>query len=157
MLKNYDIRKIKGFHSYTVKELAALFRITPRAVQGMLTKGLKKIDNKRPILIRGDDFIEYERQRRKKRRSKSDSLNLIYCVACKDHVIPHNKMVLIVKSGKMLGGGKEKITIKAKCPECKNIINRFGSVNELDELNKIFQMVPTLDDLSNKKRASKSY
>jgi hypothetical protein len=75
-------RLVKSHRSYTVEEIARLFAIHKNTVRGWLKTGLRTIDDKRPMLILGNDLIAFLQARRagKKQRCRPGQM---YCVRCR--------------------------------------------------------------------------
>jgi hypothetical protein len=81
-VKRLNPRRVKVHRSYTVEEVAGLFRVHKNSVRNWLTEGLQKIDDRRPILILGRELAGFLHARRERRRQRCRAGEL-YCFRCR--------------------------------------------------------------------------
>lgn len=128
----FNIRMIKATLSYSIPEAAAVCRVHKRTVEEWLrTGGLKKIDDRRPFLIRGTALIAFlkERQKDRKRPCKTDELFCLRCAApqrSRDNVVD----IKILSKGKLM--------IIGCCRQCGKTIYKAGSVKRLNEIRQTY-------------------
>jgi hypothetical protein len=81
-LKRLNPRRVKIHRSYTVGEVAMLFRVHKNTVRTWLKSGLQPIDNRRPILILGRQLASFLHARREHKRQRCRPEQL-YCFRCR--------------------------------------------------------------------------
>lgn len=79
--RNHNHRLVKIHRTYTVDEMATLFDTHRNTVRGWFDKGLATIDQRRPLLVRGQVLVDFLKSRRaaNKRPCRPGQ---IYCVRC---------------------------------------------------------------------------
>lgn len=79
--RNHNHRLVKIHRTYTVDEMATLFDTHRNTVRGWFDKGLTTIDQRRPLLVRGQVLVDFLRSRRaaNKRPCRPGQ---IFCVRC---------------------------------------------------------------------------
>ena len=117
-------RLVKINRSYTVDEIASLFKAHRNTVRNWLRHGLAAIDDRRPILVHGGVLIDFLTTRRKKNK-RPCAPGQIYCFGCRDPRIPDgNKVVyqaLTSDRGNLIG----------VCPDCGTRLFRRVSQTKL--------------------------
>ena len=132
--RTYNTNLIKKTISYSIFQIAELYRLDKGTVRHWLKEGLKKIDGKRPFLVNGADLKEFLKNRQNKRKRKCNPDEL-YCFRCrlpqkaKDNAVILN--ILSHKRGRLSG----------LCSECGLKINRGVSLENVTEINKIFKVI----------------
>ncbi len=144
--QTYLIRRIKVHISYSIEEIASLLGLHEKTVRNWLTQGLPTIDQKRPLLIYGENLIEFLRKRQKSRKHPCQ-IDQFYCVKCKAPRTALGSLAdLIFKNQKLL-----KLT--ALCAVCETKMNKIASSSSLHLLKKTFifqeQVEEQLSDCSN--------
>jgi hypothetical protein len=81
-VKRFNPRRVKINRTYTVDEVAMLFRVHKNTVRTWLKYGLEPIDRKRPILILGRQLMGFLHARRARRQQRCRPGQL-YCVRCR--------------------------------------------------------------------------
>jgi hypothetical protein len=110
-------RFAKIHRSYSVEEIARLFKVHKNTVRAWLRQGLKAIDGARPTVVRGDEirrFLEVRRTRAK----RPCGPGRIYCLPCRAPKVPALKMAECVVTGDTAG------TLQGICPDCNRMIYR---------------------------------
>src|SRR5712692_9441588 len=77
-----NYRHVKIHRSYTVDEVASLFRTHKNTVRAWLKAGLPTCDEKRPMLILGHDLSTFLQTRREKNKQRCRPGEM-YCVKCR--------------------------------------------------------------------------
>jgi hypothetical protein len=120
-------RLVKIHRSYTVEEIADLFRLHKNTVRHWVKDGLATIDNKRPMLILGNVLVAFLQVRRSKnkKRCKPDEL---YCVRCRAPKPPAGDMAEYYPITERFGN------LVAICPDCDVIMNRRVSLAKIEQI-----------------------
>ena len=122
-----NIRLIRVRRSYSVTEIAALFKVHQQTVRTWHKAGMKPIEeSEKPLLFLGRDIQQFLQKRRasKRRRLNNDQF---YCARCKEARQSHRADVQIINTGRLLGRGKRSIQFRGKCSICSATVYRFGS------------------------------
>jgi hypothetical protein len=128
--RTYNLRLIRRDYSFTVQEIAELFRVHPNAVRRWVKGGLRTIDSHRPQLIHGTDLIEYldGRQRGRKRRCAPDQM---FCFTCREPRRPAGGCVALVQLS-------PRWMVQGPCQICGTQMNRASSARRFAELERTF-------------------
>ncbi|WP_417473293.1 helix-turn-helix domain-containing protein [Luteimonas mephitis] len=86
-------RLVKRHRNYTIEEIATLFGTHRNTVRNWLKKGLRTIDDRRPLLILGSVLSEYLASRRA-RSKRPCAPGEIYCLPCRSPRAPLNNLVV---------------------------------------------------------------
>lgn len=118
MTKRHQNPRLAKIHrSYTVDEVADLYRVGKNAVRHWIKQGLPTCDSKRPMLILGIELNVFHEKRRNKNK-RPCLLDEIYCVRCRAPKKPAAGMVeyrpMTTTSGNLV----------AICPDCETMIHR---------------------------------
>ena len=81
-VKRFNPRRVKIHRSYTVGEAATLFGAHANTVRAWLKAGLEPIDQRRPVLIQGQQLASFLQARRELRR-KPCRVGEFYCLRCR--------------------------------------------------------------------------
>jgi hypothetical protein len=129
--RTYNIRLIKRDYAYFIGELAELFHHHPNAVRRWIKAGLRTVDNRRPVLVHGQDAIDFldARQARRKQKCAADEF---YCCRCRQPRKPLSNCVE-VRIRK-----ETKLNLSALCAVCGTRMNRAGSVARMEEYRQAF-------------------
>lgn len=132
--RTYDVRRIRLTVSYTVQDIAEMFKLHKGAVLIWIKKGLPIIDNKKPYLIYGEELVQYLQIKKAKRKFKCKP-DEFFCFKCR-HPRQADKNVVTIDFK-----SKTKVRIIGHCQICKTKIQRVGSAAKLNEYQKIFSVV----------------
>jgi hypothetical protein len=122
-----NYRLVKTHRSYTVEEVAGLFGIHKNTVRIWIKNGLALIDSKRPLLILGNDLVEFLQKRRTKHKQPCKPGEL-YCVRCR---VPRSAAEGMAEYAPINGKTGNLIAI---CPACTAIMNRRVSLAKIGEI-----------------------
>lgn len=110
-----------------VEEIGHLFGIHKNTVRGWVKAGLAISDNKRPMLILGQDLAEFLQARRVKNK-RTCKPGEIYCVRCRAPKLPAGNMADYSPVTETFGN------LQAICPDCHSIINRRINLAGLEQI-----------------------
>jgi hypothetical protein len=144
-MANYNPRLAKINRCYLVEEIAELYGVHKNTVNNWLTQGLQDCGAGFPRLIRGKDLREFleNRRRKNKRPCKPGE---IYCVGCRQAVIPINNQAYLDFSE------TGRATISGQCSKCFNKIFMKISQPKIEQWREKLELINT----QSKKRLSKS-
>jgi hypothetical protein len=128
MAKRYPNPQLVKIHrSYTVEDAAKVLGKHKNTVRNWFKDGLATIDNKRPMLILGNDLAEFIKRRRVKNK-QSCKPGELYCVRCRIPKFPAGDMAEYSPITKKFGN------LTAICPDCHSIINQRVSLTRIEEV-----------------------
>ena len=110
-------RLVKIHRSYSVEEIARLFKLHKNTVRAWLRQGLEAIDGQRPTIARGVEIRRFLTDRRK-RAKRPCGPGRIYCLPCRAPKVPAGNMAECVATGDATG------TLQGICPDCERMIYR---------------------------------
>ena len=92
-IRNPNHKLVKIHRTYTVDEVAKLFAVHRNSVRNWLLKGLATVDQRRPLLVHGQDLVAFLKTRRaaKKRPCRPGE---IYCVRCHEPRSPSDNQAI---------------------------------------------------------------
>lgn len=120
-----DPRLAKIHRSYSVEEIARLFKVHKNTVRNWLQQGLKSIDGQRPTVARGEEIRRFLGERRKRAKRPSGP-GRIYCLPCRAPMVPAGNMAECVMTGDTTG------TLQGICPGCNRMIYRRVNPQKLN-------------------------
>lgn len=118
--------RAKIHRSYSVDEIARLFKVHKNTVRNWLSQGLKAIDGQRPTVVRGDEMRRFLAERRKQAKQPCGP-GRIYCLPCRAPKVPALNMADCVTTGDITTG-----TLRGICPDCGRMIYRRINPLNLD-------------------------
>ena len=118
-------RIIKGRRTYTVDEIARLFGLHKNTVHQWIKTGLPVIDDKRPILVLGEELISFLQARRAGKKQPCLP-GQMYCVRCRAPRFPAGCMVDCRPLTEKIGN------LSAICSACDSIMHRCVSMATLN-------------------------
>ena len=124
--RNLNYRLVKIHRSYTVEEIARLFRNHKNTVRHWVKEGLATTDDKRPMLILGHDLKVFLKARRAKNKQACKPGEL-YCVRCRSPKSPAGGIAEYSPVTEKYGN------LIAICPDCDSIMNRRVSLARVEE------------------------
>ncbi|MFO1435498.1 MAG: helix-turn-helix domain-containing protein [Gammaproteobacteria bacterium] len=123
-MASYNPRLAKAIRTYTVDEVARLYRVHKNTVRNWIKQGLKTTDGTRPFLILGSElraFLQLQRKARKRPCAPGE----LYCVRCRKPQRPAGDMVefqaINATTGDLIG----------LCPTCECWMYRKVSTAKL--------------------------
>lgn len=130
----YRHRLVKIYYSYSLQEIAQLFKIHIRTVQDWIKSGLHPIDDRKLVLIHGSDLIQFLKEKANKRKSKCLSTQL-FCVKCRAAREPLDKHIFVRKLS------DTRVLITGTCEYCKFKMNKITSVQNFTTAKHLFCVV----------------
>jgi hypothetical protein len=118
-------RRAKIHYSYSVEEIAQLYRVHKNTVRTWFKHGLATIDGQRPALARGQEIRRFLGERRVSAKRPCGP-GRIYCLPCRAPKVPALKMAECVKTGETTG------TLQGICPDCGRMIYRRINPQNID-------------------------
>jgi excisionase family DNA binding protein len=122
-----DRRRVKIHRTYTVDETARLLAMAKGTVRRWLKHGLRKIDTRKQVLIRGSDLRDFLDTRSKPKQSCPPGC--CFCVKCKTVNAPAGAMAEYVAITSTSGN------LRGICPTCGNLMHRRISLAQLATIN----------------------
>jgi hypothetical protein len=110
-------RLAKIHHSYSVEDLARLFKVHKNTVRNWCKQGLESIDDQRPSLIRGQELRRFLTERRA-RAKQACGPGRIYCLPCRAPKVPAGRIAECIEMGETTG------MLQGICPDCNRMIYR---------------------------------
>jgi hypothetical protein len=124
--RNYNGRLFRELRPYKVNEIAQKLNLDPRTVQGWIKdKELYPTEYKRPYLVTGFELRRFFKRLTKKGKNPLGP-GQFFCPRCKGPRFSLPAHLKVVRTGKMLGGNREKIILKGICA-CKAKLTLFTS------------------------------
>ncbi len=120
-------RQVKTHRNYTVEEIASLFGAHKNTVREWIKAGLPVLDDKRPMLILGQELAAFLQARRFKNKQTCQP-GQMYCFRCRAPKIAAGDMADYLPQTEKLG------MLKAICPDCHCMMNRRVSIAKLEQV-----------------------
>ena len=125
--RHHNPSRAKTHRNYTVEEAADLYGVFKGAVRNWIKAGLPVLNDKRPMLILGNDLAEFHRAKNAKGKQPCKPGEM-YCLKCRIPKKPDGNMVdfqaVTEKIGNLVG----------ICPTCYTIMNRRVSIAKLEQV-----------------------
>lgn len=119
---NYPLRGIRRLECYTVEELAQATKRAPSTIQAWLGDGLPKLDDMRPVLVFGGDYLEWAKAKRGGRPVREP--DEFRCQVCGNYQVPKDRIILVdEQDGKPRASGD--------CSNCGSKFSVFFSLRSL--------------------------
>jgi len=118
-------RLVKIHRNYSVDDIARLFGLHKNTVRNWLKQGLPTIDDRRPILVLGQELSRFLHERRQKAK-QSCGPGRLYCIACRAPKVPAGKMAECTPTGPLAG------SLCGICPDCDRLIYRRVNLTKID-------------------------
>lgn len=131
--RTYNIRLIRSRRSYTIAEIASLFRIYVGTVRRWHKQGLEPIDpDDHPILFIGETIREFlkEKQESRKFPLKEDEF---FCPRCRQPRKSIQADIVVIITVRKIGKSDFHAQIKGRCTDCGCGLNRFATKNGLKD------------------------
>ena len=124
MARRFNYRRVKIHRPHTIAELAAQIGAHRQTIVRWIAAGLPTTD-KRPLLIRGDDFRAFMRAREPvKQRCQSGQF---YCVGCRAPKRPAGNMADYIPHTATRG------SLSGICPTCGKMIYRAATLTKIEQ------------------------
>src|SRR4051812_45512030 len=118
-------RLAKIHRSYSVEEMARLFKLHKNTVRNWFKQGLVAIDGQRPTVVRGDEIRRFLDERRARAKRPSGP-GRIYCLPCRAPKVPAGKMAECVATSATTG------KLRGICPDCDRMIYRTVNPQKIE-------------------------
>ncbi len=132
--RGIDLRKIRPSQCYTVQEVSGLTGVTVWTVRAWLRQGLPVLEDKKPLLIPGDNLKAWLKLRRATRKHTCQPDEL-YCCRCRRPMKAKPGSVVIVPRN------AKTVAIRASCASCDARMNKGGSLANLSEIRAAFGLM----------------
>jgi hypothetical protein len=123
-VKRLNPRRLKIHRSYTVEEVAHLFRVHKNTVRAWVKADLQTIDERRPTLILGRVLARFLHERRQRTRQRCQPGQL-YCVRCRAPKEPVARVAEYVPITAISGN------LRGRCGDCGTLMWRRASLGSL--------------------------
>jgi hypothetical protein len=124
--RRFNHRRVKIHRTYTIAELAARIGAHRQTVVRWIAVGLPTTDEKRPFLIRGDDFHAFMRARQPiKQRCQPGEF---YCLGCRAPKRPAGDVADYIPRTATRG------SLSGICPTCDRMIYRAVNHARIEEV-----------------------
>jgi len=121
-------RSIKRRATYSAKELAKLYKVHLRTVQGWHCTGMRAIDeHAHPLLFLGSEVKRFRNESRKRWHGKLGRDEFL-CLTCHRPVRSTAEGFCCESTGKLLGESKLQVRLRGICQVCGGNLSRLGSV-----------------------------
>jgi hypothetical protein len=118
-------RLAKIHRSYSVEEIARLFKVHKNTVRAWFPQGLQAIDGQRPTVVRGEELRRFLVDRRARSKQPCGP-GRIYCLPCRAPMVPALKMAECIVTGDATG------MLQGICPDCGRMIYRRVNPQKLN-------------------------
>ena len=123
-MKRLNPRRVKVHRSYTVEEVARLYKVHKNTVRAWLKSGLEPIDDRRPILILGRQLASFLHLRRECRRRRCRA-GEFYCFRCR------TPKGAAARAAEYLPLTASSGNLRARCADCGTRMYRRVSFHKL--------------------------
>ncbi len=131
--RTYNTRLIRATWSYTVQEIANLFKIHKNVVLRWLKEGLHADRSIKPFLIRGDELARFLSERRAKRRARCTATQF-FCCKCR---CPREAYLGIAD---IEIETLTRLRVKSICAVCSTRVNKAQAVRDLPSIRQRFEI-----------------
>jgi hypothetical protein len=123
--RNPNPRLAKIHRSYSVDDMARMFKVHKNTTRSWFGQGLAPIDGQRPTVVRGEEIRRFLAERRT-RAKQACGPGRIYCLPCRAPKAPAGNMAECVVTGDATG------TLRGICPDCDRMIYRRVNPRKID-------------------------
>ena len=145
MKKKIDLRMVAKTRKYTVPELAMILRVTKQAIYKKIHyKDLPCCQIDGVFYIYGEEFIEFEKQERFKRKPKKEPRKF-WCMHCRKYRRPKGYNITVddfSNSDKVVSEGT--VLLKGICHSCNKNIYQLSNISQAEKYQKDFKVVDKL-------------
>ncbi len=138
--KIYSVNRIKYWFTYDIDDICRVYKpygLHCQTVRGWAEHGLKTIDKSRPILIYGNDLIEFLRKKNRNYKCVT-TFDHMFCFKCHAPSIPYKKNIQLNFFGNAMRA-------KAFCRTCKTTMYKSYKLADKKELESTFHVVEVLE------------
>lgn len=132
MPKRANWRSVKCHRNYTVDEVARTLNVAKGTVRRWTKTGLPVLNEQRPVLMLGQDLIDYLKQR--KVPKQKCALDECYCFSCKAPRQPAFNQVEYHPANAKNGN------LRALCIACTTVMHKRTSLQKLTQLALIVEV-----------------
>ena len=136
-MRRHNPRQAKSLRCYSIAEAALLYGVHRNTIRNWLSTGLNPIDDKRPVLIRGDSLNRYHREARQSKRQVCGPAE-IYCLGCRKPRRPAGDIADLIKKGSIN-------MLIAICPDCDCVMTQRVNAERLRVFCGKITISPQLD------------
>ena len=119
MPKRTNWRVIKRHRSYTVDEACTALKVCKGSVRRWIKDGLPALTDQRPLLILGDDLIDYLKQT--KRPAQKCAAHQCFCFKCR---APRNPAFHVLEYHPFNATNGQ---LRALCEQCSTVMHKAAS------------------------------
>ena len=130
--RHHNTRVIKQKRPYSTEEISELLNVHTQTVGLWYKSGLKKMDDKQPYEVWGQDLIDFLEDKNKKRKHTCSPLEL-FCCKCQQPRKSKNNIVYIMSNNC-------RVNVVGKCEICGTKINKTISPKKIEDYKKIFDI-----------------
>ena len=112
-----NARRVKIHRPYTVEELAIALAVHKHTVRRWVRAGLRPIDDRRPVMFRGIDVVEFV-QKRRANAKRPCGPGQMYCFKCRGPKEPAGSIADLEVAGPSTG------RLLGICPTCGTMMYR---------------------------------
>ena len=120
----------------TLDDICNLFNVNHQTVREWIRRGLKTIDNGKPILIYGNDLKAFLGKQNQSNKCHTE-FNQMFCMKCQDSRGVYKNQI-------QLEANQQFLRAKGLCRDCKSVMNKSYKLSDLPQLRKIFVIVDML-------------
>lgn len=132
----YPHSRVRYWYTYDIDDICTLyseFSLHPQTVRKWVTQGLKTIDKGKPMLIYGNDLIQYLK-RNNDANKRPTAFDELYCGSCHDAQPILQSRIAIEQAGHSL-------KVRGKCRQCKGKMVQNYKLSDFSELRRRFKIV----------------
>jgi hypothetical protein len=140
-----NYRLVKIHRAYSVDEIARVLGIHRNTARIWIKGGLRTIDDKRPILVLGQELVRFLQDRRARKKQPCPA-GQMYCFRCRKPKVPASGMVEYEPRTATVGN------LAGLCPDCCCMMHRIVGKTQVDaffqKLSVAFpQALPRLNEM----------
>lgn len=126
-------RLAKVHRNYTVDEIARLYDVHRNTVRAWIKRGLRTVDDRRPLLVLGRDLADFLHRRRTDRK-RPCAIGQFYCMRCRTPRFPAGMAVAYLPLTPTQGN------LSGHCSTCSARLFRRISLARLPQMQSILQV-----------------
>lgn len=131
--RNHNPNLVRTRHLYTLAEIAEIYNLHLRTVQGWLKQGLAVAGKDgNSYLVAGEEVKRFLKERRQKHKHPL-KVGEFYCPKCQNPRKSLSNKLAVVITDKRLGKNSKQAFIKGICEICNTRLNLFSSDTKAQE------------------------